>query len=575
MTVQDFSITILQNQLGRIIPNPIVRPIVVGYFQNVASTALGYIQTVNDGNLGNLGLGQGTEWAKFCLDSNLPSVDILPVAQDPTDGYSVAPFVVAGNLSGNVSGVTVPTLTPASTGPVDSYQIRVEIQGQSNQVIGASTGTVQFRYSLDDGNTWIATTTYSGVTGTPVALYCTGTANNSPVSSGLTIVFPAGTYVPGDVFNSYCFPSALLSTAFTGSGTQTSGAPLNLFTAIQNSGKKYTHVIFANSVQTAIPTNSVTGPAADNTNITAQATYIAAIKTGVDNLAVAGLPTVAVVEIPRRMPVSNALTSGMFSDELDVTYQNMVDGYVTSNDKRLCIGYGHIAHQSTLQNVLQWRSTAYSFMGRVIRNNNLSLSVYTSDPVDVVVPNTSLKFTINNYNTILQTGSTYDESKSTNTIGGVHGAVTPLGFLALYTSPYAASSSTYEFLAGNTHTDESNDFFEYLYLAQFNELTNVINSAMYQHYKGIELQTKKDGSGNLTEAQCRDIESTIQNIVNTLLVQPGHIPATPANTGKNLSTFVTVTRNWNVVSTSTLTYTYRMWVNAYAKFFSATGSLAL
>jgi hypothetical protein len=214
-------------------------------------------------------------------------------------------------------------------------------------------------------------------------------------------------------------------------------------------------------------------------------------------------------------------------------------------------------------------------MGRVIQNNNLSLSVYTAEPVDIVVPNTGLKYTLNNYNTILQTGSTYDEQKSINTIGGVHGAVTPLGFLALYTSPYAASNSTYEFLAGNTHTDQSNDFFEYLYLAQFNELTNVINSAMFQNYKGVELQTKKDGSGFLTEAQCRAIESTIQNIINTLLVEPGHIPSSPAATGNNLSNFITVTRNWNVVSTSTLTFTYRMWVNAYAKFFTATGSLAL
>jgi hypothetical protein len=182
---------------------------------------------------------------------------------------------------------------------------------------------------------------------------------------------------------------------------------------------------------------------------------------------------------------------------------------------------------------------------------------------------------VNMLSPVLQLGSTYDEQKSINTWGGTAGAATSQGFLALYTSPYALNTNSFTFELGNTHIDSSNDFQELVYLQQFNELTNVINNWMWRLYKGQDLQTKKDGSGTLTEAQCQLIEQTIQNKIIAALVGPKYIPAPPSSAGQP-NTFITVSRTQNVVAApSTLVWTYRMWVDAYVKSFSATGSLSL
>lgn len=86
---------------------------------------------------------------------------------------------------------TGPTIT-VSGSPNDRYNLRVEV------VVGGARGTATFKYSLDAWDTDIAPFTYSQVR-TTAATYLMA-------NSGLTLAFPTGTYVAGDVYTYSCIP---------------------------------------------------------------------------------------------------------------------------------------------------------------------------------------------------------------------------------------------------------------------------------------------------------------------------------------------------------------------------------
>jgi hypothetical protein len=547
MSVTEFSLTIKKNALGRTITNPIVRPLVVGYASGATSGELLNIKTINESNISTLGNGQGVEAVRMCLDEGLLSVDIMPIALDTTNTASKSTFVNAGNLLGATVGTQAPALAGTS---LDDYRIRVE-------VLNFATTTVTFRYSLDDGETWIKTTSASTGAST-TSLY----ANNAAtIDTGLTINFPIGTYVAGDVWNGYAFAAAIKSDDLT-------TAAGKAFDVIQKNGKKYTHIYFASCVHKGVPVSGTSGSVANAANITAQQVYIAAISTGMTYLAGIGIPAVALISMPRRMPINHD-TDTFHRDELDVAFQTAVKTTVTTQNERLLISDGRFLISSPIQSVKFWRPGVYKAMQRIIRYNNPAISLYTDEPIDLVIPNQNIRFRSEDMTSILSLGSTYDESRAVNTWGGTFGAISNQGFLAAYTSGFAKSNKTLQFLAANTHCDSSNDFFEYLYLSQFNELQNVINAELYK-FRGKLLSTKQDGSGALTENQADAIEKSVQYVVDTLLVKPGYI--TPIPTGMSV---ITVNRTWNVVSTNELRYSFKMWVGALVKTFNGVGSLSL
>lgn len=86
-----------------------------------------------------------------------------------------------------------PLITATGAAPNDAYQLRVEI------LVGGIVGTSQFRVSLDGGDTWSAA-------------IATAASYVIP-DSGITIQFPAGTYVLGEVYSADCTAPAFDTTS--------------------------------------------------------------------------------------------------------------------------------------------------------------------------------------------------------------------------------------------------------------------------------------------------------------------------------------------------------------------------
>lgn len=95
------------------------------------------------------------------------------------------------------TGVVLPTLTALAAGPYDSYSVAIKI------TVGGVVGTAKYQISFDGGATY-----------EPESF----TAASVPRAvEGLTLAFPAGTYVAGDLFTSACvapsFNAAALNAA--------------------------------------------------------------------------------------------------------------------------------------------------------------------------------------------------------------------------------------------------------------------------------------------------------------------------------------------------------------------------
>ena len=545
MSVQEFAISINNYALGRTVNNPILRPVVIANFPGLASTYNGKLGTANNGNISGLGIGPGPDMVSLCLNSGLTSVDFYQAitgssgAEIPLSGS----FTNAGNLNATAVGVTAPVLSGV---PLDNYTVRIEV------LVNGTQANVQFRYSLDDGQSWIKTATF---TGTAVVLYAAAAQSASPITSGLSVTFPTGSYVAGDVWSVACYPGSVY---LAGNTTTTGSLEYAFANALANAPVKYTHAIIATEPG---------GTAVDATNITEAGAVALAASTGAGTLfSNAGVGLEVIMGTARKINLGT---------EDDTTFQALVTGSVSTLDSRLAIGYGHILRSSSTQKVKFWRSTAFNIVEELCRNNNPATSIYTARALSVVKPDTSVKFSKVDYTGLLQTGCTFDEATSTNSGGGTFGSVTPYGFIAPYRSHFSATPGTFSFLAGNTHSDPTGDFFEFVYAQQFNELESVISTAMYQSYKGQNLQTKTDGTGALSEAQCRAIESYIQLKVNQALVDPGYIPPAPPADGSSVTNFITVSRTQNVVSTGKLVWNFRMWAAAYVKVFQGIGSLTL
>lgn len=140
--------------------------------------AFGDPQTVRDT------LGRGPLVEALCLSLERAGKPVLAVRATQTTAGSV------GTITQSGAG---PLITATGAAPNDAYELKVEI------LVGGAVGTSQFRYSLDGGDTW------SGAIATAASYVIP--------DSGITIQFPAGTYVLGEVYSATCTPPAYDTTA--------------------------------------------------------------------------------------------------------------------------------------------------------------------------------------------------------------------------------------------------------------------------------------------------------------------------------------------------------------------------
>ncbi len=140
--------------------------------------AFGDPQTVRDT------LGHGPLVEALCLSIERTGKPAIGVRATQTTAGAV------GTITQTGAG---PLITATGAVPNDAYELKVEI------LIGGAVATSQFRYSLDGGDTW------SGAIATAASYVIP--------DSGITIQFPAGTYVLGEVYSATCTAPSYDTTA--------------------------------------------------------------------------------------------------------------------------------------------------------------------------------------------------------------------------------------------------------------------------------------------------------------------------------------------------------------------------
>lgn len=179
----------------------------------------GIRQTIRDGALGLLALGSdyhckiglctsgpidtpigfGDPEAVRSTFGRGPLVEALVEAIERTGNPVIgirATQASPGSIDAFTQTGTSPLITATGSAPEDAFDVRVEI------LVGGDETEAEFRYSLDGGDTWSQ----------PIA----AAASYVIPDSGITIQFPAGTYVVGELYSATCTPPAF---DVTGLGT--------------------------------------------------------------------------------------------------------------------------------------------------------------------------------------------------------------------------------------------------------------------------------------------------------------------------------------------------------------------
>lgn len=194
-----------------------------------------------------------------------------------SDGWRKIIAVPATATAGSNSAVaqtgTGPAITLSGT-PYSFYRFKVEI------ILGGSLGTATYRYSLDNGSTWSST----------LVTAATQLMSDAGVSSGVTLNFPVGTYVAGEIY--------------TATGTGPSVSTTNLATAMD--ALKATPYEFDCVI---VLTNHAGATDADRA--TAWETYYNAVATEAGECQSSGKPAIFV--IPGTMPVATASPSDLIT----------------------------------------------------------------------------------------------------------------------------------------------------------------------------------------------------------------------------------------------------------------------
>lgn len=543
MTVQEISVTTNNKALNRVVS---ANPLNVAVTGACTGLAAGQFLTVSKQNLSLLGVGAGASAVALCLNAGVPSVDFvsMKVGTPPT----VTTTAGAANTGTGINLVVANVASGTITGAVDAFVLRVEV---------VSTGTnsaLTFRYSLDDGVSWVATQKGSA---SAITLYCKGVGSAAPVSAGISITFGTGTYNAGDSFSGLTFGPS--NAAFSVAGD---GSIKDAGTQFAAAGQKYSHVLIANQ-QIALVSNAA--------NVTSFSTLLGTggeIDSLVTSLYSNDIPAQICTTAPRDYQGAAEISTAAAT--LGLAVSTTLNVY-TPNGPNIYVGYGHHLIPDPVCQTNTWRNSMWLALQRILINQGPGTTIYEATPISCVQPgrapavNTAL-----NYTGPLQYGYTYDERQATN-ISGTYGLMSPLGIIASSTSIESSVPAASYFIAQPTWSNPSGDFFEGAYKEQMNLMQSVVNRYMWANYKGKFLATKSDGTGQLTESQCRTIEQAVTNYIIETCVKPGYLPANPPDKPN----YVIIDRSVNVVSTQTLTWDAGFYAQGIVKFFSARQSLRI
>ena len=544
MTVQEITVTTNNKALNRIVA---ANPLNVAVTGACSGLAAGQFLTVTKQNITSLGVGAGASACALCLNAGMASVDFvaMKVVAAPTVTFTAGATNTGTGINLVVSTEAV-GLLPA--GAADAFVPRVEV------VTGGLAAALTFRYSLDDGISWVAT--QKGSAGA-ISLYCKAVGTSAQVKAGFQITFGTGTYAAGDSFSALTFGPSNGAWAVAGDGS-IKDAGVQFAAA----GQKYSHILVANQ-QIALVTNQA--------NVT---TFGALISGGgeIDNmitsLYAADVPAQVIATCPRDYQGAAEISTAALS--LGLAVSTSLNLY-TVNGLNLYVGYGHHLIPDPVCQTNTWRNDAWLALQRIIVNVGPGQTIYEATPISCVQPGRAPAVnTLLNYTGPLQYGYTYDERQAINQSGS-YGLMSPLGIIATSTSVESSIPGASYFIAQPTWSNPSGDFFEGAYKEQMNLMQSVVNRYMWTNYKGKFLATMTDGTGRLTESQCRTIEQAVTNYLNETLVKPGYLPANPSDKPN----FIIVDRSVNVVSTQTLAWDAGFYAQGIVKFFSVRQSLRI
>jgi hypothetical protein len=545
VTVQEITVTTNNKALNRIVA---ANPLNVAVTGAATGLAAGQFLTVTKQNIASLGVGAGASACALCLNAGMASVDF--VAMKVVAAPAIAFTAGAANTG---TGINLVVTTEAAgslpAGAADAFVPRVEV------VTGGLAAALAFRYSLDDGVSWVAT--QKGSAGA-ISLYCKAVGTASQVKAGFQITFGTGTYAAGDSFSALTFGPSNAAWAVAGDGSIKDAG-----VQFANAGQKYSHVLVANQ-QIALVTNAA--------NVTAFSTLIGTggeIDQMVTSLYTNDIPAQVFTTAPRDYLGAPEISTAALS--LGLAVSTTLNTYNAANGINLCVGYGHHLIPDPVCQTNTWRNAAWTALQRIILNGGPGTTIYEATPISCVQPgrapavNTKLDYT-----GPLQFGYTYDERQATN-LSGSYGLMSPIGIIATSTSVESSIPGASYFIAQPTWSNPSGDFFEGAYKEQMNLMQAVVNRYMWVNYKGKFLATMTDGTGRLTESQCRTIEQAVTNYLNETLVKPGYLPANPSDKPN----FIIVDRSVNVVSTQTLAWDAGFYAQGIVKFFSVRQSLRI
>lgn len=177
MTFPKQTLTVLDPGLGRA-QNAGGTPLLSGIAHG-GSKAVNTLQSISDPSKVRSEVGYGPLAEDVALALALFGGPVLYVIHNSAQDVNLA-AVALTKLVGSGPSVTI------SGSPNDRYSIRVEI------IAGGAVGTSTFRYTLDAWDSDAAPYTYSQTRPTVATFAIPGTA--------LTLAFPVGTYVAGDVY---------------------------------------------------------------------------------------------------------------------------------------------------------------------------------------------------------------------------------------------------------------------------------------------------------------------------------------------------------------------------------------
>jgi hypothetical protein len=497
--------------------------------------AAGSWSAFNAQSIGNAGVGPAANLGNI-LTSVANLVTIFGAAALSTETLSAV--ALAPTRVGSSTGTIAVTGTP-----VDSFLIRVECI-----TTGATNTTAVFRYSLDDGQTFVETFTGSSTKVLNAKIVSSGSSGISTfISTGLTITLSVGTYTQGDVFALEVF-APQIDTTDADVGSMVSC--FNLLTTKDD----YNFVVIANTPNFG---------ASDATNFTSAQAMHAKLVTNLQTSFGISKYIQGVASVPRAV----ALT-----DETGATYLGNLST-ITSTSDRLAVSVGYVCLPSA-GSYRAWVPAAWLAVYRILQLNNPRHSIYRSQDGNfgnIIQPGTMAGMTglLATYTGLQQYGSTYDERA---TVSGNAGYATPLGFLALTTDTNGPAPvvSNFYFAQGNAHTQNTSDFFEWQLSILMDVFIRAVLASLWT-MKGSDFNGKADGTGQLLPADATNIENTVDGFVQKTMVDGKNWVSRPGPGVK----FVTIDRTNNFVSTGTINAKGRMAAPGYAKQFNVQFSYTL